>query len=169
MTAPVPPTKATRLYWLGRYAQRAVQVVATSPGLVDPTVEGSLRFNLDRAYENGFHLRDILDTATFAHLRLALSRCQILVPGDLLAYEGVRDAVFAFWGMADETLGTEPLDLCRWGRFLEVWASLRGTDERRGAEAWKRLTAVWTSLGVAAPTAEWEAVQGWFGECYDHV
>jgi len=168
VTSPLTPSKAARLYWLGRYVQRTLQVPEQHPALLDPAAEGSLRFNLVRAYENGFLLRDLLDNEVFAYLRLALTKAETLPPGQHLGLREVRDSLYAFWGILDEALSPEAASLVRWGRFLELWD--QRTREARDDEAqaaWRELTACWNLLGLEAPRGQSLAeVQNWFGACY---
>lgn len=148
------PAKADRLYWLGRYAQRALFCA-----------DAELKFNVDRAYENGFLLRDLLDNEVFAHLRLGHTRVAALGPGDFLGAKEVRDALLAFWGILEVSLDAETRALCHWGRWLEVWLARRETV--LAEDAWKELARCWGELRVGEPRAgSVEAVSGWFEVCF---
>lgn len=163
MTAALSPAKAERLYWLGRYVQRAIAGAADDPELTNPAVPGSLAFNVTRAYENGFLLRDVLDNNVFSYLRLALTKVESLTTGDYWGVREVRDQLYAFWGILEEVLAPEVEAFCRWGRFLEL-AEVR-TPEGAPIDApiWANLAWCWSLLGTGEPGRTVADVEGWFG------
>ncbi len=164
MSPALSPAKADRLYWLGRYVQRGLGAAPGAPDLLDPTSPTSLPFNLTRAYENGFLLRDLLDNDVFSYLRMAMTKTETLKPGDYLVVREVHDALYAFWGILEEALFPEAEALCRWGRFLELWEARTLADQPTLAEAaWTQLVRCWETLGVGVPASQSVAeVETWF-------
>ena len=168
MSPALSPAKADRLYWLGRYVQRALASAPGTPDLLDASSPVSLMFNLSRAYENGFMLRDLLDNDVFSYLRMASTKSATLTGGDYLVVREVHDALYAFWGIVEEALFPEAAALCRWGRFLELWEtrSVQGKGPQAEA-AWDELVRCWGVLRVGQPEGRTvEAVEAWFGKCY---
>jgi len=167
MSPALSPAKADRLYWLGRYVQRALACVPGHPDLLDVTSPVSLAFNLSRAYENGFLLRDLLDNDVFSYLRIASTKAAAPGGGDYLMVREVHDALYAFWGILEEALFPEAEALCRWGRFLELWESRTEKGEEAGAEAaWEELVRCWGVLKVGEPGRSVAEAELWFGKCY---
>jgi hypothetical protein len=165
--AALSPAKADRLYWLGRYVQRALAAVPGSPELLDISSPVSLTFNLNRAYDNGFLLRDLLDNDVFSYLRMASTKASTLNAGDYLVVREVHDALYAFWGILEEALFPEAEALCRWGRFLELWESRNEKGEGPSADAaWDELIRCWNVLRVGQPGRTVAEVELWFGKCY---
>jgi len=157
------PVKAERLYWLGRYVQRAIAGSPTDPDLTNASEEGSLAFNVTRAYENGFLLRDILDNDVFAYLRLAMTKVEALSPGDYLGVREVRDQLYAFWGILEEALSPEIEAFCRWGRFLELAEARTPEGALIDDASWKNLAWCWSVLGTGEPGRTVPEVEQWFG------
>lgn len=167
MTRALSRAKADRLYWLGRYVERALASSGLVPEATDASFPGTLAFNLAKAYENGFLLRDLLDNEVFSYLRLAATRIESLIPGDYLGHRQIRDHLYAFWGILEEGLAPEAEAFCRWGRFLELWERWSGARDARAETAWEAMAACWSRLGIGEPPGRTsDAVEGWFGRCY---
>ncbi len=165
--AALSPAKADRLYWLGRYVQRALASVPGTPDLLDPSSPVSLPFNLSRAYENGFLLRDLLDNDVFSYLRMASTKVTGLSGAEFLVVREIHDALYAFWGILEEALFPEAEALCRWGRFLELWeARLEKGMGPQADAAWDELVRCWGVLKVGVPGRTVAEVELWFGKCY---
>ena len=168
MNPALSPAKADRLYWLGRYVQRALAADPGSPGFLDPASSTSLVFNLTRAYENGFLLRDLLDNDIFSYLRMATTKAETLTGGEYLVAREVHDALYAFWGILEESLFPEAEAFCRWGRFLELWEARKTEGNTIQAEAaLGTLVRCWTLLQTGSPPdLGTESVEGWFSQSY---
>ena len=167
MSPALSPAKADRLYWLGRYVQRSLAAAPGTADLHDPTSPVSLTFNLGRAYENGFLLRDLLDNDVFSYLRMASTKAQSPCAEDYLMVREVHDALYAFWGILEEALFPEAEALCRWGRFLELWeARLEKGEVAKAEAAWSELVRCWAVLKVGEPECTVLAAELWFGKCY---
>jgi len=167
MSPALSPAKADRLYWLGRYVQRALASAPGTPDLLDPSSPVSLTFNLGRAYENGFLLRDLLDNDVFSYLRMASTKATSLGGGEFLMVKEIHDTLYAFWGILEEALFPEAEALCRWGRFLELWE--RRTEKGEGPKAdaaWDELVRCWGVLNVGVPGRTVAEVEQHFGKCY---
>lgn len=148
-----------RLYWLGRYAERAFITIKSLERLYDKTIDkdefhyrkyleclgltdtyggfreffksfiydeknpSSIRYSLERAYDNGIVLREEITTDGLSFLQLALdslTKSETSSGSMSVNLLPLQDIIYSFWGcISDKVYDTEKLSLIETGKYLE--------------------------------------------------
>ena len=113
-----------RLFWLGRYSERAFTGLRTFAEKFSMMQAGndaakmtcfdegnpeSIAYSLNRAYDNAIVLRDEIGSDTFSYIQLAVYEMKKASHSKtpLLGLQKVIDNIAAFWGMADDSIDDE--------------------------------------------------------------
>ena len=113
-----------RLFWLGRYSERAFTGLRTFAEKFSMMQAGndaakmtcfdegnpeSIAYSLNRAYDNAIVLRDEIGSDTFSYIQLAVYEMKKASHSKtpLLGLQKVIDNIAAFWGMADDSMDDE--------------------------------------------------------------
>jgi len=116
-----------RLFWLGRYTERAYSSIKFFADKFDSMIDlnnceymeqfanqacfseddhDSIYSNLMRAYDNAIMLRDEIGSETLCYVQLAVYALNKARQSDapILALQQVTDNIVAFWGMVDDSV-----------------------------------------------------------------
>lgn len=91
--------------------------------LFDADNPGSVRFSLERAYDNGIVLRERISTEALSYLQLAkdtLAKAGNSQKGYLFELLPLEDLLFGFWGCINDYIyDGEALNIIKCGKYLE--------------------------------------------------
>lgn len=158
-TSSISTEHSSRIYWLGRYTERAFTTLKSLERLYDKVIDRdpehykkylgcfglndtygdykkffhsfifdknnscSVKYSLERAYDNGIVLREEISTDTLAYLQLAkdkLKSAENVSQGLVVALMPLEDILYGFYGcFTDHVYNEEVRDIFLCARYVE--------------------------------------------------
>lgn len=88
----------------------------------DRTNQDSIRYNLERGFDNAVIMRELIGSASLSYIQEAIYEMDTAEQSDspMIDLQGVQDLIVAFWGMTDDVILDERVrNLLKVGKIVE--------------------------------------------------